>query len=61
MTGAAEPEIPVKLAEAAKWLAETPRAGRGSAVPEMQQRFGLSVAEACEVCRLNNLRLARAT
>ncbi|WP_189379717.1 hypothetical protein [Mesorhizobium sp. M4B.F.Ca.ET.013.02.1.1] len=51
-----------KLAKAARWLAETPRAERGSAaVPALQRRFGLSVAEACEIIRENNLRLARAT
>ncbi|WP_165915860.1 hypothetical protein [Aminobacter aminovorans] len=40
-----------KIAEAVKWLASTPRDQRGPAIVELQGRFGLSPAEACNVCR----------
>lgn len=53
---------PDPIAEAAAWLATTPRAERGgAAVPELKRRFELSLAEALVVIRDNNLRLARST
>jgi hypothetical protein len=62
MTGASQPEAtPDQLAQAAEWLAETPREQRGNAVAELQVRFGLSAVDACHVIRENNLRLARST
>ncbi|MES0100918.1 hypothetical protein [Mesorhizobium sp. M0019] len=49
------------LAEAATWLAQTPRAERGgAAIPQLQRRFGLTLEQALDVVRQNNLRLARA-
>lgn len=48
------------IGDAAKWLADTPRAQRGGAiVPQIQIRFGLSLQEAVAIVRQNNLRLAR--
>ncbi|TPN38693.1 hypothetical protein FKO01_05030 [Mesorhizobium sp. B2-3-3] len=46
---------------AAEWLAQHPRDRIGRPIiPLLRQRFGLSVAEACETCREANLRRQRA-
>lgn len=46
---------------AAQWLSKTSRDRLGEPiVPLLRQRFGLTVPEACEVCREANLRRARA-
>lgn len=53
---------PDTMAEAASWLATTPRAERGgAAVPVLVKRFGLTREQAIAVIRANNMRLARAT
>lgn len=54
---ASNPVDPV--ADAVAWLADTPRSQRGSAIPELRHRFGLTLDQAT-VVRANNLRLARA-
>lgn len=59
VSGASAPAA--KIDEAAKWLAVTPRSQRGPAVPEVQRRFGLTAAEACEAVRQAGLIRARAT
>lgn len=58
MPASRKPVDPV--ADAAAWLADTPRSQRGSAIPELRHRFGLSLDQAVAVVRENNLRLARA-
>ncbi|MFB9979443.1 hypothetical protein ACFSQQ_14645 [Mesorhizobium kowhaii] len=46
---------------AAEWLAKSSRDRiRRPIITELRERYGLSVAEACEVCREANLRRARA-
>lgn len=55
------PKTTNRLAEAAVWLADTPRARRGPTIPELRRRFDLSLEQAIAVVRENNLRLARAT
>jgi hypothetical protein len=46
---------------AAEWLSQNPRDRIGRPIiPELRERFGLSVADACEVCREANLRRQRA-
>lgn len=55
------PDPSTKIAEAAQWLSITPRSQRGAAVPEVQRRFGLNAAEACEAIREAALIHARAT
>lgn len=44
-----EPDDPEKVAEAVRWLAETPRGDRGEdrIVPTLCRRFGLSAVDAC--------------
>jgi hypothetical protein len=42
--------------QAVAWLAVTPRAERGPAVPELKARFGLSAVQACEAIGLANRR-----
>ncbi|MGX5803499.1 hypothetical protein ACWGS9_19940 [Bradyrhizobium sp. Arg314] len=50
-----------ELVLAANWLAETPRAQRGAAIPELRRRFGIDLDQALVVVRQNNMRLAKAT
>ena len=46
---------------AAEWLSQHPRDRIGSPIiPMLREKFGLSVAEACEACREANLRRQRA-
>lgn len=46
---------------AAQWLSQHPRDRIGRPIILLlRQRFGLTVAEACEVCKEANLRRARA-
>jgi hypothetical protein len=46
---------------AAQWLSKTSHDRIGQPIiPLLRQRFGLTVNEACEVCREANLRRARA-
>jgi len=50
------------LARALQYLVETPRAQRNRpVVQDLNERFGLSAAEAGAVAHENHLRLARAT
>lgn len=63
MTGATEPRalpIPARVIEAAEWYISFRGTREGPAVPLLQERFGLSAAEACAVLREVNLRRARA-
>lgn len=49
------------IAEAARWLATTPREQRArKTVPDLRARFGLSAGQAIEAIRESNLILARA-
>ncbi|MER9080607.1 hypothetical protein [Mesorhizobium sp. M0895] len=46
---------------AAQWLSKTSRDRLGQPIiPLLRERFGLTIAEACEVCREANLRRQRA-
>ena len=40
-----------RIAEAAAWLAVTPRRQRGPAIPELRHRYGLTAAEAVVAVR----------
>ncbi|TIL94529.1 MAG: hypothetical protein E5Y73_11460 [Mesorhizobium sp.] len=61
MTAAAGSAIPVKIAEAIEWFAAYSNDRKRPIVPLLQERFGLTAAEACAVLRETNLRRARAT
>lgn len=51
-------ESTAAIDQAVAWLAATPRAERGPAVPELKARFGLSAVEACQAIALANRRPA---
>jgi hypothetical protein len=47
--------------QASAWLSQTSRDRLGKPIiPALRERFGLSLAEACDVCRQANLRRQRA-
>ncbi|MER8453101.1 hypothetical protein NKG60_24455 [Mesorhizobium sp. M1428] len=48
------------IEKATQWLSQHPRDRIGRPIPLLRQRFGLTIAEACEVCKEANLRRARA-
>ncbi|RWI80817.1 hypothetical protein [Mesorhizobium sp.] len=46
---------------AAEWLSQHPRDRIGRPIiPTLRERFGVTIAEACEICREANLRRQRA-
>ncbi|RWD50872.1 MAG: hypothetical protein EOS25_05050 [Mesorhizobium sp.] len=46
---------------AAEWLSQHPRDRIGRPIiPALRERFGVTIAEACEICREANLRRQRA-
>ena len=49
-----------RVAQAAAWLAITPKSQRPkNVVVELRDRFGLNASEACAAIREHNLKLAR--
>lgn len=50
-----------RVIEAIEWFASFKNDRKRPIVPLLQERFGLSAAEACKVLREVNLRRARAT
>ncbi|OBQ58042.1 hypothetical protein EFV37_13215 [Mesorhizobium loti] len=61
MSGDTAEEGSDELIEAIEWYAAYPNDRKRPIVPLLQERFGLSAAQACAVLREVNLRRARAT
>lgn len=56
-----EHEHSAAIEQASAWLSQTSRERIGQPIiPMLRERFGLTIAEACEVCREANLRRQRA-
>lgn len=56
-----EHEHSAAIDAAAEWLSQNPRDRIGRPIiPALRERFGVTIAEACEICREANLRRQRA-